>query len=156
MPSGARKAFSCFFSGDVMTGRGIDHILRRPSTPALQEPDVQDARTYVELAEAASGPIPRGVDDAYIWGDVLEELDRMEPDARVVNLETTVTRSDDAWPKLINYRMHPANVGCFTTAKLDVCGRRRLRGRRRGIESHAGSSQLRGSAEHPCHVDCLH
>lgn len=121
MPSGARRAFSCFFSGDVMTGRGIDHILRHPSAPALQEPYVQDARTYVELAEAASGPIPRGVDDAYIWGDALEELDRMEPDARVVNLETTVTRSDDAWPKLINYRMHPANVGCFTAAKLDVC-----------------------------------
>jgi poly-gamma-glutamate synthesis protein (capsule biosynthesis protein) len=79
MPSGARRAFPYFFSGDVMTGRGIDHILRHPSAPALQEPYVQDARTYVELAEAASGPIPRGVDDAYIWGDALEELDRMRP-----------------------------------------------------------------------------
>jgi poly-gamma-glutamate synthesis protein (capsule biosynthesis protein) len=38
-----------------------------------------------------------------------------------VNLETSVTRSDDAWPKGITYRMNPANVGCQTAAGIDVC-----------------------------------
>jgi poly-gamma-glutamate synthesis protein (capsule biosynthesis protein) len=38
-----------------------------------------------------------------------------------MNIETSVTRSDDAWPKGINYRMHPANVGCLAAAGIDVC-----------------------------------
>ena len=109
------------FAGDVMTGRGVDQILRFPSLPELHEPVVRDARPYVHLAEQVNGPIPRGVDNAYIWGDALEELSRVAADARVVNLETSVTLSDEAAPKGINYRMHPANVGCLSTAELDVC-----------------------------------
>jgi poly-gamma-glutamate synthesis protein (capsule biosynthesis protein) len=38
-----------------------------------------------------------------------------------VNLETSVTRSEEPWPKGINYRMHPANVGCLAAAGIDVC-----------------------------------
>lgn len=104
-----------------MTGRGIDQILRRPCDPQLHEPYVSDARDYVRLAERASGPIPRGVDDAYIWGEVLEELERTRPDVRIVNLETAVTQSDDWQAKGINYRMHPANIGCLTVARIDCC-----------------------------------
>lgn len=111
-----------FLAGDVMTGRGVDQILRHPSLPAIQEPVIRDARAYVALAEAVNGPIPGQVGDTYVWGDALEELDRVAPAARVVNLETSVTRSDEAWPKGINYRMHPANVGCLTAARFDVCG----------------------------------
>lgn len=117
-PEGMPTFFLC---GDVMTGRGVDQILRHPSEPWLAEGFVRDARDYVELAEARNGPIPRGVSDEYVWGDALVELDRAAPDARVVNLETSVTTSEDAWPKGINYRMHPANVGCLTAARLDVC-----------------------------------
>jgi poly-gamma-glutamate capsule biosynthesis protein CapA/YwtB (metallophosphatase superfamily) len=113
--------FRVFLAGDVMTGRGVDQILRHPSTPVIHEPVVRDAREYVELAEGAHGPIPRSVDDTYIWGDALDELDRVAPAARIINLETTVTRSDEAWPKGINYRMHPANVSCLTAARLDIC-----------------------------------
>jgi poly-gamma-glutamate synthesis protein (capsule biosynthesis protein) len=109
-------------TGDVMTGRGVDQILRHPSKPGLHEPAVRDARAYVELAEAHSGPIARRVDDAYVWGDALEELERVGPDARLVNLETSITRSDAYWPaKGIHYRMHPDNVGCLTAARIDVC-----------------------------------
>jgi poly-gamma-glutamate capsule biosynthesis protein CapA/YwtB (metallophosphatase superfamily) len=114
--------FRIFLAGDVMTGRGVDQILRHPSRPEIHEPIVQDAREYVHLAEDAHGRIPRPVDDAYIWGDALEELDRVAPLARIVNLETAVTRSEGAWPKGIHYRMNPANVGCLTAARLDVCG----------------------------------
>jgi poly-gamma-glutamate capsule biosynthesis protein CapA/YwtB (metallophosphatase superfamily) len=44
------------------------------------------------------------------------------PDARVINLETSVTRSDDYWRgKGINYRMHPDNIPCLAAARSDVC-----------------------------------
>ncbi|HLQ21709.1 MAG TPA: CapA family protein [Gemmatimonadales bacterium] len=115
------RLFSVFLCGDVMTGRGVDQILRHPGRPAIHERYVRDARRYVELAEWLNGPIPRAVDDTYIWGDALDELTRAAPQARVVNLESAVTQSDDVWPKWINYRMHPANVGCLTAAQLDVC-----------------------------------
>jgi poly-gamma-glutamate synthesis protein (capsule biosynthesis protein) len=116
------NAVTLFLSGDVMTGRGIDQILPHPSGPDLYEPYVRSALEYVSLAERASGPIARPVDFGYIWGDALAELEHVRPDARIVNLETSVTASNDAWPqKGIHYRMHPANVDCLTAAKLDCC-----------------------------------
>jgi poly-gamma-glutamate synthesis protein (capsule biosynthesis protein) len=40
----------------------------------------------------------------------------------VVNLETSITRSNAFWPdKEIHYRMHPENVACLTAAGIDVC-----------------------------------
>lgn len=118
----AHRSLTLFLAGDVMTGRGIDQILPHPSRPDIYERWMGDARGYVTLAEKVSGPIPRRVDPAYIWGDALEELARVAPAARIVNLETSVTRSDDHWPgKGINYRMHPGNVGCLQAAALDVC-----------------------------------
>jgi len=110
-----------FLCGDVMTARGIDQVLRRPSRPRIYEPAVKDAREYVELAMAKNGPIPAPVDDAYVWGDALAELDRVEPHARIINLETAVTKSEDREPKGINYRMHPENVGCILAAGIDCC-----------------------------------
>jgi poly-gamma-glutamate synthesis protein (capsule biosynthesis protein) len=111
-----------FLCGDVMTGRGVDQILRHPSAPRLHEPAVDDARAYVELAEELNGPIPRKAAGSYVWGDALEELERAKPDARIVNLETSITRSDDFWPdKGIHYRMHPENVACLTAGGIDVC-----------------------------------
>jgi poly-gamma-glutamate synthesis protein (capsule biosynthesis protein) len=109
-------------AGDVMTGRGIDQILQRPSAPQLFESYVRDARDYVRLAERVNGPVPRGVDAGYVWGDALAELRRAAPQLRLVNLETAVTTSDDAWPgKGIHYRMHPANVACLNAAAIDCC-----------------------------------
>jgi len=109
-----------FLAGDVMTGRGIDQVLRRPSDPRLREAFVSSARGYVELAEQASGPIPRRVAPEYIWGEALDELARERPDVGVVNLETSVTTSDAFWPgKAVHYRMHPANVDCLSVAPVD-------------------------------------
>lgn len=111
-----------FLCGDVMTGRGVDQILPRPGDPRIYEEFGSDARAYVALAEAANGAIPRALDFSYIWGDALPELARVGPDARLINLETSVTRSDDYWRgKGINYRMHPDNVQCLTGARVDVC-----------------------------------
>jgi poly-gamma-glutamate synthesis protein (capsule biosynthesis protein) len=116
------EPITLFLCGDVMTGRGIDQVLPHPSAARIHEPFAQSALDYVELAERASGPIPRPVDFAYIWGDVRAELDRARPDVRIVNLETAVTRSDDHWGgKDIHYRMHPDNIPCLTAAGIDCC-----------------------------------
>jgi len=122
VPSGNTRGVKLFLCGDVMTGRGVDQILPHPSEPRLLESYVKSARDYVAIAEQASGAIPRGVDPAYIWGDALAELDRAQPDVRIVNLETAVTTAEDAWPgKGINYRMHPANVACLSVARINCC-----------------------------------
>jgi poly-gamma-glutamate synthesis protein (capsule biosynthesis protein) len=111
-----------FLCGDVMAGRGIDQILAHPSGPGLFEPHIHSAEAYVRLAEARTGPMPRRVAFAYVWGDARRELERMAPDARIINLETAVTASEDAWPrKDIHYRMHPANVSILTAARIDCC-----------------------------------
>jgi poly-gamma-glutamate synthesis protein (capsule biosynthesis protein) len=118
----AGSGITLFLGGDVMTGRGIDQVLPHPGLPHLHEPCARSAMAYVELAEQASGPIPRTVDYAYIWGDALAELARREPEVRLINLETAVTAAEEAWPgKGIHYRMHPANVPCLTAARIDAC-----------------------------------
>jgi poly-gamma-glutamate synthesis protein (capsule biosynthesis protein) len=76
---------------------------------------------YVHLAEAANGPIPRRVGPSYIWGAALDELNRSRPDARIINLETSITHSGEYVPKGINYRMSPENADCLTTAAIDCC-----------------------------------
>jgi len=108
--------------GDVMTGRGIDQVLPHPGDPRIHEPYAESARAYVDLAERAHGPIQKPVDFAYIWGDALEELERVRPDVRIINLEASVTTSDDYWKgKGIHYRMNPQNVPCLTAAQVDCC-----------------------------------
>jgi poly-gamma-glutamate capsule biosynthesis protein CapA/YwtB (metallophosphatase superfamily) len=107
--------------GDVMTGRGIDQILPHPGDPQIREPYVISATHYVRLAEAINGAIPKPVSFAYIWGEALAELAHIRPDARIINLETSITESRTLWPKGINYRMSPANIPCITAAEFDVC-----------------------------------
>jgi len=104
-----------------MTGRGVDQVLRTPSNPALHEPYVRSALEYVQMAETANGRIPSPVPFSYVWGEALYELDRVRPAARIINLETSITTSEDYHPKGINYRMHPANTPCLTAAKIDCC-----------------------------------
>jgi poly-gamma-glutamate synthesis protein (capsule biosynthesis protein) len=115
-------ALDLFLCGDVMTGRGIDQLLPRPGRPNLYEGYATDARDYVRLAEQANGPIARPVALGYVWGEALAEIDRRSPQLRIVNLETAITSCEDAWTgKGIHYRMHPANVGCLSAARIDAC-----------------------------------
>jgi poly-gamma-glutamate synthesis protein (capsule biosynthesis protein) len=108
--------------GDVMTGRGIDQVLPHPGDPLLYESYMNSATGYVKLAEKVSGPIPKPVDFSYIWGDALTELERVAPDLRIINLETSVTQSADYWEgKSVLYRMHPENIPCLTSARIDFC-----------------------------------
>src|SRR5258707_8546523 len=111
-----------FLCGDVMTGRGIDQVLPHPNDPRLHEPFIGDARSYVERAERVNGAAPRPVEFDYTWGDALAELDRAGVDLRIINLETSVTSSEDYWrDKEIHYRMHPRNINCITAAGIDCC-----------------------------------
>jgi poly-gamma-glutamate synthesis protein (capsule biosynthesis protein) len=116
------NACTLFLCGDVMTGRGVDQILPFPSDPALHEPQIDDARLYRQLAERAHGAIPSAVAPDYPWGDALDEWERVRPDARIVNLETAVTWSNNYWKeKSIHYRMSPRNIECLTAAHIDCC-----------------------------------
>ncbi|HEU5156809.1 MAG TPA: CapA family protein [Streptosporangiaceae bacterium] len=108
--------------GDVMTGRGVDQILPYPGDARLWESYLRDARAYVRLAEEAHGPIPRPVDFSWPWGAALTTLDRVAPDVRLANLETSITRGIDIAPgKAVHYRMNPKNLPCLTEARLDAC-----------------------------------
>lgn len=115
------KPLRLFLCGDVMTGRGIDQVLAHPVTPTLHESGVQSAVDYVRLAERASGVIPTPVDPYYLWGDALKEWRRMAPDIRIINLETSITRSETFVPKGINYRMSPENAVCLIAAQINCC-----------------------------------
>lgn len=115
-------AVTVFLCGDVMTGRGVDQILPHPGDSTLHEHVVTDARTYVRLAETANGPVPRPAAYSWPWGDALSALDEADPDARVINLETTVTADGRFSPeKALHYRMNPENLAVLTVAKPDVC-----------------------------------
>jgi poly-gamma-glutamate capsule biosynthesis protein CapA/YwtB (metallophosphatase superfamily) len=111
-----------FLTGDVMTGRGIDQLLRHPGNPVLHESVVTDARRYISLAERVNGPIPAPVDYTWPWGEALEIVDSFAPDVRLLNLETTITICADFAPKkAVHYRMHPDNIGCLSAIRPDVC-----------------------------------
>ncbi|MEK8095514.1 CapA family protein [Methylocystis sp. IM3] len=118
MRSPSIKLFLC---GDVMTGRGVDQILPYPCNPRLHEEYMASAEGYVRLAEEAHGEIPRSAPFPYIWGAALPEFERAKPDLRIINLETSITRSESYFPKGINYRMSPENAGCLTSAGVDCC-----------------------------------
>ena len=104
-----------------MCGRGIDQVLAHPCSPEIYEACMRSAESYVLLAEQANGPIPRHNGASYVWGDALKQLECMQPDARIINLETAVTRSNDRASKGINYRMSPENAECLAAAKIDCC-----------------------------------
>ncbi len=110
-----------FLCGDVMLGRGVDQVLGHPGDPTLLESYLHDARDYVRLAEAVNGPVPAPVDPDWVWGDVLAVLHEADVDARIVNLETSVTTSDDfAANKAVCYRMNPTNLPTLAALRPDV------------------------------------
>jgi poly-gamma-glutamate capsule biosynthesis protein CapA/YwtB (metallophosphatase superfamily) len=115
------QSLRLFLCGDIMCGRGIDQVLAHPCSPELYEDYMRSAEDYVLLAEQANGRIPRRNGSAYVWGVALDAFERMQPDARIINLETAVTRSNEPVNKRINYRMSPENARCLAAAKIDCC-----------------------------------
>jgi poly-gamma-glutamate synthesis protein (capsule biosynthesis protein) len=116
----ANEAITLFLCGDVMPARGIDSVLPFSCPPTLHESYVQDARVYVQLAERVNGPIPRPLSYPSIWGHALKVLHERKPSLSIINLETSVSCSDDYWrDKGIHYRMHPKNVALLQAAGID-------------------------------------
>lgn len=108
--------------GDLMLGRGIDQCMARHVDPHLVEPQVRDARYYLELAERRHGPIAVPLSAQAPWGDALAWLEGDAARLRLVNLETAITTSPEPWiGKAVHYRMHPANVRCLQAARIDAC-----------------------------------
>ena len=67
-------------------------------------------------------PFPGPFAFSWPWGHSLAVLDEVAPDVRMINLETSVTRSDEFAPgKGVHYRMNPANLPCLAAARPDVC-----------------------------------
>jgi poly-gamma-glutamate synthesis protein (capsule biosynthesis protein) len=164
----ADTAIEIFLCGDVMIGRGIDQVLPCPCSPELYESCVGSASDYVRLAERANGSIPSPVDVSYIWGAALDEFDRRRSHVRIINLETSITRSDEVFPKGINYRMSPENAACLTRPAIDCCvlannhvldwGRSGLIDTlatldRLGIKT-AGAGRSATAARRPAAIDC--
>ena len=93
-----------------MTGRGVDQVLPHPGDPELRERYTADAREYVRLAERAHSRIPRPAGFAWPWGDALRVLEDVAPDVRVINLETSITRSRGFAAGKAASRQRPAPV----------------------------------------------
>ena len=114
-------AITLCLCGDVMLGRGIDQIMPFPGDPQLYEAYMSSAVSYVVLAEGKNGPIPRHCPPGYVWGDALAELRRLQPQVRIINLETAITASATPVPKGINYKMAPRNAACLKEMAVDCC-----------------------------------
>ncbi|RIJ42131.1 CapA family protein [Pontibacter oryzae] len=120
--TGEQVALKLFLGGDVMLGRGIDQVMPYSVLPELYETYVKDARTYVRLAEKTNGLLPLKVSFSYPWGDALGVFQRIAPDVKLINLETSVTTNATPWPdKVVCYRMHPKNVSALSEAGIDFC-----------------------------------
>jgi poly-gamma-glutamate capsule biosynthesis protein CapA/YwtB (metallophosphatase superfamily) len=120
-PTSPASLSTLLLGGDVMLGRGVDQVLPHPGEPTLRERAVHDARTYVALAAEVNGSIPAPVDWSWPWGDALELFTHLDCDARIVNVETSITTSADFAPgKGVHYRMHPDNVSALQVVRPDV------------------------------------
>ena len=54
--------------------------------------------------------------------DALPVIEDAAPDVRIINLETSVTRSADFAPgEAVHYRMNPDNLPCVAAMRPDVC-----------------------------------
>ena len=122
VPAPPRKSTDVriFMCGDVMLGRGIDQVLSHPSHHIIHEDLCHSALDYVALAEERNGTIEKPLSPLTMWGAAIREIEKMRPDVRIINLETSITTSSIYEPKGINYRMHPDNIGSLAPIGPDV------------------------------------
>eukprot|EP00953_Heterococcus_sp_UTEX-ZZ885_P022203 12304-Heterococcus_DN1.PRE.1 len=105
-------------AGDAMLGRRLDQTLPYPLKDASEMVHGAAIRRKLGLpqppytAEQEQGLFRRP------WGDTLALLGAA--DLRVINLETSITTSNDKYPgKAFNFRLHPRNAPVLTAAGID-------------------------------------
>jgi poly-gamma-glutamate capsule biosynthesis protein CapA/YwtB (metallophosphatase superfamily) len=96
-----------FLCGDVMIGRGIDQIPPHPCNPALHEGYEETALDYVRAGRNRPRLNSALCSLVISLGVALDEFHRMRPDDRIINLETSITRSEEYVHKSINYALAP-------------------------------------------------
>jgi poly-gamma-glutamate capsule biosynthesis protein CapA/YwtB (metallophosphatase superfamily) len=123
-------------SADSNTAGGLDPpfpLRRRDDGPRDRSGPASSQRSQVARTLHRRGPLLRGTrregqrsDPAA--GGVRLHLGRCAGgtragvDLRIINLETSITSSEDYWrDKQIHYRMHPRNINCITAAGVDCC-----------------------------------
>ena len=115
-------ALKLLLGGDVMLGRGIDQLMPQHCDPALHEAVARDARDYLALAEERIGPIASPFSPERVWGESLSWIQGLNPELRIVNLETAITNGGQPWQgKGVNFRMHPANISTLQAAGINAC-----------------------------------
>lgn len=123
------RSLKLFLAGDVMIGRGVDQLLENSVPPQMFGKKVKLATYYIDKAEEKNGPMPSeqevmamGGPSRYIWGDLLPALEYEKPHARLINLETALTLSEDRHPKHYPHRGHPSNalLTLRQTAQVDA------------------------------------
>lgn len=107
-----------------MPGRGVDAVMPSPCPREIREGYCKNALDYAHLAEKntrRSFSIGK-VTARDLLGEVSRVIDRYEPHARIVNLETSVTKKSTFYPrKSINYRASEENVfALFEVVQPDV------------------------------------
>ena len=77
---------------------------------------------------APTGRSPGLASFGWPWGDALDILGQAAPTARLVALETSITRSADFAPgKGVHHRMSPQNLPALAELVTDVPARHRTR-----------------------------
>ncbi len=86
---------------------------------------IQSVPKNITIALAGDTMLGRGVNEAilkngylYPWGNIIPLL--KTADLRVVNLETTLTKSMQKAPKVFNFKSDPKNVKSLKEAHIDV------------------------------------
>ena len=93
MPAAVRL----FLCGDVMTGRGIDQILPHPCEPrALRAVPAERARLRASSPSAPAARFHARWTSPISGATRSASSSARAPDARIINLETAVTTSEDA------------------------------------------------------------
>jgi poly-gamma-glutamate capsule biosynthesis protein CapA/YwtB (metallophosphatase superfamily) len=90
------RRVTVFVCGDVMTGRQIDQILPHHNPAGIQERYVRDACDYVELAKPTDRFVARSTPPAS--GVMRSPSSGTGFQGRIINLETSITRSEEFWP----------------------------------------------------------
>jgi poly-gamma-glutamate synthesis protein (capsule biosynthesis protein) len=117
----SQNSLRFFLAGDIMTGRTIDQMFQTHNSEKFCQAHNVPIKQYRAWSKLKYGEEFSPVQHDYIWGTAIDFINHANVDFRLANLEMAITNSDDCFPKEVNFRMHPANIGCLSAINLDCC-----------------------------------